>query len=1220
MASSDKDFRFMATNDLMQELQRDSLNMDDDSEKKIVRMLLSRLEDQVGEVQNLAVKCLGPLVLKVKEAQVEHILDYLCKQLSGSPNPLLKDTSAIGLKTIIAAVPPTDLQLQAQLCRIVTPSLLAAIDARDNDASQLMECLEILADLLAKFGSSPHTVPHHGAAMRTALGQLDSSRQSVRKKAVLAIAQLVLCCSQTLFDNLMTHFRSALAPDGKPDQVKTAVQCLGAVSRQARAKCGPHLTSLLPLVIHHCQSGGDSKSNDIDDELREFCLACLEACVRSCPKESASFVPKLLPLCLQLLRYDPNYSYDNDDNDDAAMPSAYDNDDEQQGASDDDDEDDAYSDDDDLSWKVRRGAAKTIQCCVLNYMDMLPEFYDTVAPVLIQRFIEREENVKAEVFQAFIALLTQTRNLSSITAAAAAAAASSVPSSGSADDRMDIDESSPARQLAGLVPAIVQNLHRALRHRSVRTRSGAFHILRELCGVLPGCLSVHLGHVLPGLRFTINDKSVNNTKIDAIQFLNTLLRTHTPETFYSHLPVILTLVLECVKDPFYRICSEALLAATILATIIRPFEPAGISPSPDHQKLTSVLYPEVKQVLVAIDKDQEVKDRSISCVASILYHSADCLQAELQDCLTILCNRLQNEVTRLTANQCIETMGSLLRKNQRSLRIQTLLCLQTLFSNYSSQVSQQQMLCIIEELPPLISGIETDVASSQQSVALTTVLLQRAGALAAEPIRSRVLPVACSLAYSHHLHGGALDALLDFFGQAVLPPPAAACTDGPELLQTLLHGERGQTFFAAPVTGAMRNEVYFNLARCTAQITVHCSDSARSALIRDWIALVTAQQQSADSRRLFALLTLGEIGKHVDLSPHQDLSEALSAAFHNPQEEWQTGAAAIALGKISLGNLGAFVPYILNRIGGVSGSSEARNHYFMLHALKEIISHVAAAGAGANFVPLQPHVPQIWSLLERSALSTEEGARNLVSECLGKLALLDSAGLLPRLSELLTASDDSPLMLSTVLTAIKFCFIPQAHPADRQLKALVPRILDCLGHADLTVRRAALVAINTGVHNKTALIRDHLDTLLPRIYKGTAVDESLIRVINMGPFSHKEDAGLDLRKVTFECLYTLVEHCVDRIDLFTFIQHIEVGLKDVADIRILCFLILERLCSRAPSTVFAATEALVPAIRATFAEKSTEKSVRAELDKQIELKHAAMRVFLCLAKLGESKA
>ena len=35
MMSIDKDFRFMATNDLMVELQKDSIKLDDDSERKV---------------------------------------------------------------------------------------------------------------------------------------------------------------------------------------------------------------------------------------------------------------------------------------------------------------------------------------------------------------------------------------------------------------------------------------------------------------------------------------------------------------------------------------------------------------------------------------------------------------------------------------------------------------------------------------------------------------------------------------------------------------------------------------------------------------------------------------------------------------------------------------------------------------------------------------------------------------------------------------------------------------------------------------------------------------------------------------------------------------------------------------------------------------------------------------------------------------------------------
>lgn len=56
MNSSDKDFRFMATNDLMAELQKETIKLDEECERKVVKMLLKLLEDKNGEVQNLAVK------------------------------------------------------------------------------------------------------------------------------------------------------------------------------------------------------------------------------------------------------------------------------------------------------------------------------------------------------------------------------------------------------------------------------------------------------------------------------------------------------------------------------------------------------------------------------------------------------------------------------------------------------------------------------------------------------------------------------------------------------------------------------------------------------------------------------------------------------------------------------------------------------------------------------------------------------------------------------------------------------------------------------------------------------------------------------------------------------------------------------------------------------------------------------------------------------------
>lgn len=56
MSNEDRDFRYMALNDLMNELQKDTFQMDRTIELKVVRAVLQLLDDKNSEVQNLAVK------------------------------------------------------------------------------------------------------------------------------------------------------------------------------------------------------------------------------------------------------------------------------------------------------------------------------------------------------------------------------------------------------------------------------------------------------------------------------------------------------------------------------------------------------------------------------------------------------------------------------------------------------------------------------------------------------------------------------------------------------------------------------------------------------------------------------------------------------------------------------------------------------------------------------------------------------------------------------------------------------------------------------------------------------------------------------------------------------------------------------------------------------------------------------------------------------------
>ena len=65
--------------------------------------------------------------------------------------------------------------------------------------------------------------------------------------------------------------------------------------------------------------------------------------------------------------------------------------------------------------------------------------------------------------------------------------------------------------------------------------------------------------------------------------------------------------------------------------------------------------------------------------------------------------------------------------------------------------------------------------------------------------------------------------------------------------------------------------------------------------------------------------------------------------------------------------------------------------------------------------------------------------------------------------------------------------------------------------------------------------------LLAQVYRETVVREELIHKVNLGPFTHTVDDGLDARKAAFECLDTGVDTYIDQLDPSTFLEAIVRG-------------------------------------------------------------------------------
>jgi cullin-associated NEDD8-dissociated protein 1 len=107
-----------------------------------------------------------------------------------------------------------------------------------------------------------------------------------------------------------------------------------------------------------------------------------------------------------------------------------------------------------------------------------------------------------------------------------------------------------------------------------------------------------------------------------------------------------------------------------------------------------------------------------------------------------------------------------------------------------------------------------------------------------------------------------------------------------------------------------------------------------------------------------------------------------------------------------------------------------------------------------------------------------------------------------------------------VIQAIRYTLPDSDETFDAVLRTtLIDMLIVMLRDDELENRRLALTTLNSAAHNKPDLIIPNLGQLLPLVMKESIVKLELIREVMMGPFKHKVDDGLEVRKVRRRFLF-----------------------------------------------------------------------------------------------------
>ncbi|KAF2743568.1 TIP120-domain-containing protein [Sporormia fimetaria CBS 119925] len=1270
----DPDFRYMALSDLkdMLEAHQTGPIVDLQLAAKIIEGLLKTLVDANGEVQNMAIKCLGPFANQIPESLFCPFIEKLSNVQAG--NTVDQSIPSLALREVVISLPravPGGTRTKALqqaysgISRVLIPRLIGynvippkeknlpsvpkGMLEMDVEAGTDNNAIDVLIEVARCFGPILQSSEVHALHM-AATGILDSERATsmMKKKAVNAISVLSAFFSDQQLSDFVSRIVEALRDVHLTrSKRKLYITILGSMATSIPRKFGPYLQTLAPFVLSALSLEETEQDMDLSDdegerdpevdELLEVALTALDSFLSSCSEHMRWYTSETIEAATRLLKYDPNVAAGDDDDD--AMES------EEEDAADDDDEFEAeseYDDDDDSSWKVRRCAAKVLYTLISTRSngDLLANgtLYNQVAPALINRFKEREESVRLEILNALSKLVRKSSDSPALRVGGLEERAPGVmgpPTThkrrrgGSDVSMFDIQASSslslgyaspapaqtpqvgPRASLASLSPDIIRGISQLLKNSSssAATKQAAIALTKDIVITQQGGLDTYLSQlaapVVESAKASSLDKasstsaSANSLRVEALQLIGAIADTHSSAAIQPFLPLIVPVLLSGIREKYGKVAIEGLTATEQVMKALTPPR-ATTSGLQNHQHLEA-LFDALAAKTTANDADMEVRVAAINVLGMFLGRTSGTQgiisPSKRAEGLDLLAGRLKNEMSRLASIRAVETVAALtkakneltadwvrsvalelcgqLRKSSRVLRGASLAALRTLVLNPFSRecLDEKTRVHIVEMLLPLLDTADLHLLGPAL-VILTTFTKDNAKAIVTHEVNVAICNVVRGT-----ISGNALEALLAFV-RAIGEQGA-----GNALMRALLKdvGIYGNPEVVGMVEGSLL--VYGGQS---VGVTV---DDFKKELVAT----------TDDTRKCLALAVLGEAA--LRLGSQSTIEPKLFMQCFSDQSETVPLAAAVALGRAGAGNVSRYLPEILSTMGKPSSPQ-----YLLLHSIKEILQQ---EGTDAEIMPF---AEPLWQNLV--AASQAEDNKAIGAECIGRLAIIVPKTYLPQLQAFV--GDGKASVRGMVISALRYTLADTDEAYDRYLQPIVvPMLVEMMKDADIENRRLALTTFNSAMHNKPHIILPALDQLLPLAMKETEIKPELIREVQMGPFKHKVDDGLELRKSAYETLYALLETAFSRLsptELSDCYDRVVAGVNDEHDVRILCNLMLSKLIVLSPEQTRARLHSIAQGFRTVLSFKPKDSAVKQELEKLQEVNKGIVKVSIQLQK------
>jgi cullin-associated NEDD8-dissociated protein 1 len=176
--------------------------------------------------------------------------------------------------------------------------------------------------------------------------------------------------------------------------------------------------------------------------------------------------------------------------------------------------------------------------------------------------------------------------------------------------------------------------------------------------------------------------------------------------------------------------------------------------------------------------------------------------------------------------------------------------------------------------------------------------------------------------------------------------------------------------------------------------------------------------------------------------------------------------------------------------------------------------------------------------------------------------MVDQATVMQSLTGMLSSKEkDNWRIRASAVSAIRFAAGKQCPGST--IMPLKDALMTCLSDEELQVRKAALHSINVVCLSPSCseILRGHTDLIFERIKEDSKQKPELIREVDLGPFKHKVDDGLPLRKFAYTVSSALLNAYTEEVASPALIDLVLQGLADNEDVQVICCQLLQDLCS-----------------------------------------------------------